>query len=65
MNAHAIYIECCTECPLARAHEKGDEIGHCDHPGMLSIEQLQVRLRYVPPKACPLRSLVVVLRVTT
>lgn len=65
MNAHAIDIERCTECPLLQAHDKTDRTARCEHPGMLAIEQLLVDPWAKPPKACPLRELPALLRVTS
>ncbi|MDP6423652.1 MAG: hypothetical protein QGG14_02865 [Planctomycetota bacterium] len=63
--AHAIDIERCTECPLVGTHTKQDKSVPCCHPLRMAIERLEVNPWKSPPKHCPHRTQLTVLRVTS
>jgi len=64
-EAYAVDIERCTECPFVYTHTKSDKAVPCTHPLRLAVERLQVHPFKRPPKHCPLRSKLTVLRVTS
>ena len=65
-QAHAIDIEKCEECPYCgyKQMQPEDKTAQCTHPNRLAFEQLQVAVEEAPPKSCPHRVKLTVLRVT-
>jgi len=66
IQAHAIDIEKCVECPYGADASTPPEATttQCKHPLRLAGEQLEVSLAAPPPATCPHRAKMTVLRVT-
>lgn len=64
-EAHAIDIERCTECPFISEHTRDDRTAQCTHPAITIAYGLDVNPRNKPPKTCPVRHKLTVLRVTS
>ncbi len=65
IQAHAIDIEKCTECPYVSEHTRDTQTAQCTHPLRMGFEQLAVHVHAAPPKHCPHRAQMTLLRVTS
>ncbi len=65
LQAHAIDITRCVECPYGAdsATQPEAKTAQCTHPLRMAGEQLKVALEQPPPANCPHRAKMTVLRV--
>lgn len=65
IQAHAIDIHTCGECPYGPHDGTSPEAKTtmCSHPKRLAIEMIEVMIQEPPPKTCPHREIMTILRV--
>ena len=56
INAHAIHIHQCVECPFVGEPEPEQKLEQCTHPDRSLGDDLAVELEAPPPPTCPMRA---------
>ena len=63
VEAHAVDITRCTECPYVSEHKQGDRRAACTHPSRMIYDKFTVAWNEAPPVSCPHRAKPTLLRV--